>query len=212
MDRTQGCTAHVRQLSARSIYIYILYIYINIYLYIYLFKYIYIYIYISIYIYILYLFFFISFLYISLSIIYIYIILYGRRDSRITVVIGLSTDRRGVIGASRIGHARGDCSEINVWKRTHLASLNVCLCFYLQSWLCFYDINNTRTRNTSEYRQTNCTFWYCDVLLSLGAYKALEFNSWKSGRSERHKTTRVHYESDSQGVERPNEGCRIVTL
>ncbi len=53
------------------------------------------------------------------------IYIYGRRDSRITVVIGLSTDRRGVIGASRIGHARGDCSEINVWKRTHLAQLNV---------------------------------------------------------------------------------------
>ncbi len=34
-------------------------------------------------------------------------------DSLITVVIGLSTDRRGVIGASRIGHARGDSrSEI----------------------------------------------------------------------------------------------------
>ncbi len=37
----------------------------------------------------------------------------GRRDSLITVVIGLSTNRRCVIGASRIGHARGDShSEI----------------------------------------------------------------------------------------------------
>ncbi|KAI5616882.1 hypothetical protein C0J50_23579, partial [Silurus asotus] len=37
----------------------------------------------------------------------------GRRDSRITVVFGLSVDRRGVIDASRIGHARGDShSEI----------------------------------------------------------------------------------------------------
>ncbi len=119
------------------------------------------------------------------------IYIYGRRDSRITVVIGLSTDRRGVIGASRIGHARGDCSEINVWKRTHLAQLNVCLCFYYRVGFVFM-ILIIQEQEYIWVQQTNCTFWYCDVLLSLGAYKALEFNSWKSGRSERHKTTRVH--------------------
>ncbi len=51
----------------------------------------------------------------------VYIYIYGRRDSRITIVIGLSTERRGVIGASRIGHAQGDShSEIpdSFYQRT----------------------------------------------------------------------------------------------